>query len=714
MIKLIVEGQQLDLFKNEVFAISKSIAKIGDINLRHGDVSINFKVPSTAKNNLIFRYISNLNNNNIGAFKRFEGVVLDGQSVISRGYYQVLKTKPLAKEIELRFYGGNSDWFDLIKDRSINKTYLNQSNNPNSNSYDLDYLNHSFTEDNIILSWDNSDGYVYFPVDTSKNSLKNNNTFERDDFQLGMFQHTIVENIFNSINIKLSGNLFNDPLYYNTLVNLPKDISSFDLLNNAKRFTNVSGNQISKDTYSPIIFNKSDYDAQWNGGKFTSSYDVANLDFKLQYQALRGNFYVGLYGQLEVRCSYTINGIVQTPILITLTELTNKPVTDPSTGGAAIAFTFDEEDINFNNVKVGDTFDFEIRNTGQGTPAFEGFWFSQIGIDYGNYRVDSFLKYTLDGVTAAYNITDTIPDINQATFIKDVMFRFGCVSQYDAANRTLSINKFDSIEDNKVRGIDFTSKVDLSNGIDVDFIKLLQKYFKTTYIKYVQDDNDSYGLLNKAVFKIGLGDGQINIDNDNLTDEGTIYESVFSATSQIWTFPKSLDGTNDLAHFYLPVMSLYDGAEEPRDLKPRLLVYAGKISVEQFNKNNYSSINLSGAQSNVGYAFFAKEILEDSGVVDKGLNGNLDTQSFQHYTGQGSAYMGNTLLSKYYSLQSKILNTPIFISINLNLNDLDMESIDFLTPIWIETIVDSGYYYINEISQYKGDGSTTKVNLIKI
>jgi len=706
MIKLIVEGQQLDLFKDEVFAISKSIAKIGNLNLRHGDVSINFKVPATAKNNLIFRYISNLNNNNIGAFKRFEGVVLDGQSVISRGYYQVLKTKPLDKEIELRFYGGNSDWFDLIKDRSINKTYLNESNNPNSNSYDLDYLNHSFTEDNIVSSWDNSDGYVYFPVDNAKNSLKNNNAFERDDFQLGIFQHTIVENIFNSINIKLKGNLFNDPLYYNTLLNLPKDISSFDLLNNAKRFTNVSGNQISKSPdYNPIIFNKSDYDAQWNGGKFTSSYDVANLDFKLQYQALRGTFYAGLYGDLEVRCSYTINGVsfVNTR---TLTSVSSKTVTDPATGGSAIAFTFDEEDYSFTGVKVGDTFDFEIRNINQGTPAFEGFWFSQIGIDYGNYRVDSFLKYTLDGVTSAYNVTDVLPDINQATFIKDVMFRFGCVSQYDAANRTLSIDKFDIIEDNKVKGIDFTNKVDLSKGIDIDFTKLLQNYFKTTYIKYVQDDNDSYNILNKNIFKIGLGDGEINIDNDNLSDEGSIYESVFSATSQIFTFD---------SNFYLPVMSLYDGSGEPRDLKPRLFVWGGKIPVTQFNKGAFTSISLGGNnESNVGYAFFTKEILEDAGVVDKGLNGNLDTQSFQHYTGQGSSYMGNTLLSKYYNLQSKILNTPIFLSINLNLNDLDMESIDFLTPIWIETQVDSGYYYINEISQYKGDGSTTKVNLVKI
>ncbi len=186
MIKLIVQGQQLDLFKDEVFAISKAVSKIGEINLRHGDVSVSFKVPATAKNNEIFRYLYNLNNNNLGAFKRFEGTVLDGQSVVSVGYYQVLKTSPLKKEISLRFYGGNSDWFDLIKDRSINKTYINQSNNPNENSYDLSYMDHTFAEESIKDSWSNTQDYKYFPIDNGSNSEKANNEFTINDFQLGV------------------------------------------------------------------------------------------------------------------------------------------------------------------------------------------------------------------------------------------------------------------------------------------------------------------------------------------------------------------------------------------------------------------------------------------------------------------------------------------------------------------------------------------------
>ena len=40
MIQLIVQGEELDLFKDEVFAISKSVSKVGQFDLRFGDVSI--------------------------------------------------------------------------------------------------------------------------------------------------------------------------------------------------------------------------------------------------------------------------------------------------------------------------------------------------------------------------------------------------------------------------------------------------------------------------------------------------------------------------------------------------------------------------------------------------------------------------------------------------------------------------------------------------
>ena len=120
MIQMIINGQTLDLFKNEVFALSKAISKLGEFDLRHGDVSIKYKLPITNKNAAILGYVTNLNNHNKTVFKRLEGELRQDESVSYQvAYFQVLKINP-RKSIEVRFYGGNSEWFDLINDRDIN------------------------------------------------------------------------------------------------------------------------------------------------------------------------------------------------------------------------------------------------------------------------------------------------------------------------------------------------------------------------------------------------------------------------------------------------------------------------------------------------------------------------------------------------------------------------------------------------------------------
>ena len=101
-----------------------------------------------------------------------------------------------------------------------------------------------------------------------------------------------------------------------------------------------------------------------------------------------------------------------------------------------------------------------------------------------------------------------------------------------------------------------------------------------------------------------------------------------------------------------------------------------------------------------------------NGVGNQSLNDLTDNCL---YTNKNDRFfVGETLLERNYNLYRKILNNPFYVSLNLNLSSLDVQSVDFLTPIYLEYKYDSGYYYIDSIEQYKGDGSTTKVNLVKI
>ena len=702
MINLFVRGEQLDLFKSEVFAVSKAVSKLGEFNLRHGDVSINFSIPATSKNNTIFKNISDLNNFNKNAFKRFEGYLKEDESIISSGFFQVLKIDPYNSKIEVRFYGGNSDWFDLIKQRDINGTYQLEEPNPNAKSYDLRYLNHIFNSDSIVNSWNNDGGYFYFPVDNVKNKSKGGVDFVNEDFQVGVFQHTIFKEIFDSIGVTTKGTLFNDPLYWNTLVNNPSDLSEFANIDSKKEFNTNGSYFISPTSYEPIRFNFNDNDSQWNGSTFTSNFDVPSLTFNLLLTATRGNFYVGAYGSISLKIEYTLNGVLQTPIITTLTKR------DDELRDGVYNIIFNTETFIVNNLKIGDTVSFSLSNLNNTTPSFSGQWKANEYYTGSSPITRATLKYELLNANTPYDITSAIPQINQASFIKDVMFRHGVISQFDSKKRELTLNRFQDIQNNKPKAIDYSDKIDLTKSPVFDFTKVLNSFKKTSKIIYKQDDDDNLMKLFKNINNRNLGDAIININNDNITGEGVIYESEFSGTLQIVTM-------ND--NFYLPYLPFFkptDGGEfETQSLEPKLFVKAGNIAVNKFNALN-TSINLEGVPySTVGYAYFAKQLLTNE-VIDTSLNQNLDTLAFQNYRQSTTNYIGNSLISKNYGLYFNILNNPIHLSINLDLKPLDIERVDFFKPVFLNFSLDSGYYYIDNISQYKGDGSTTTVELIKI
>jgi hypothetical protein len=312
-----------------------------------------------------------------------------------------------------------------------------------------------------------------------------------------------------------------------------------------------------------------------------------------------------------------------------------------------------------------------------------------------------------EGAIIPFDISVAVPEINQADFVKDVMFRHGVISQFNSTTKTLTLNKFQDLEQNKPFAVDFSSKIDLLKPPVFDFTKVLKSFKKTSKITYLKDDEDTLLKLFRSVYKRGLGDAVVELDNDNLSGEGVVYESVFAPTLQSWTFPSPVDGDDSLSNFYLPTAK-FNIPDNEKELEGRIYVKAGKISVTEFNKGGYTEINLDGsAYSNVGYAFFAKQSLD---ITDKNLNLNTDTLSFQNVQSGTTNYIGNTLLERNYGLYFSLLKQPVHLTINLNLKPLDMQQLDFFKPIWL---IDS-YYYLDNVSQYKGDGTTTSVELVKM
>ena len=70
--------------------------------------------------------------------------------------------------------------------------------------------------------------------------------------------------------------------------------------------------------------------------------------------------------------------------------------------------------------------------------------------------------------------------------------------------------------------------IDLSKEIDVDFTKILSKYGKRSVFDYKDNTKeDTDASIYKGSFGYNAGTGIIDVKNDFLSDENTIYTSVY-------------------------------------------------------------------------------------------------------------------------------------------------------------------------------------------
>ena len=693
MIQYRINGEYLDLFTgNKDFAITKQISNIGEIDSRHGDYSTSFTVPMTANNVRILRYTPELNNSSdVNQFRRYNGQLVEDEAVISDGYYQVVSFSPSKKEAKLKFFGGNSDWFDLLKDR-----YINIEVKTGEFPYLLTDFQHDFTSTNVVGSWDYSKPYYYFFRDNGRNSFstnKQNNIDYQEDFSAAFLEKKLFNRIFDSVGIKTQGTLFNDISFDQTIIASTNDTR--DIFLSEDNISNVSIPQTTTEivqegtpNWTKLQFTAGDYNSQWDGAKFTAKNSIGDLRF---------NFFVSVEALASVtgiKIRWRKNGVLQTA-----------------------------QNMNFESGSYERVFGYQLIETNVNSNDSYEFEFAYVGpvagvqvLVLGNQN--SGLTITEKFVAPSVDATKILPKIKQTDFIKDILIRYGVISFYDVKTKTLTLNKFEDIDNNRVFAPDWTNKIDLSKAVDVDFTKMLSNYGKRSIFDFEDDtEADSMGSTYKSLFGRNAGTGIIDINNDFLSDENTIYTSPYAPTLARYTFP--LRTTPNIGEWYVPYIPTQkiDSTDqfgkaiyEDQEIKPRLL-YALTVKISDINNMGYTQATIDGSlYSNIGYGYYAKSKLDDMGT--RGLNeskesimfGNLDNQFF----------VGDSLLERNYSLYNKMLNNPFYVSLYMNLTSLDVQQLDFFTPIFLSFKYDSGYYYIDSVEQYKGDGSTTKVNLVKI
>jgi hypothetical protein len=203
-----------------------------------------------------------------------------------------------------------------------------------------------------------------------------------------------------------------------------------------------------------------------------------------------------------------------------------------------------------------------------------------------------------------------------------------------------NITKLDYFNDIKVKTpVDWTSKLDVS-AKNISFI--FGKYARRNWLRFKNNTN----------VQDQIGDAYFDVSNDNLEADKDVVKLSHPATEQRSKF----EGVN------IPKIKAIDS-----DL--------------QWNKPDYRILNVAPQPIEVDY-------------TDGTTTTTVTECPVANFIG------GDLIIQNYYDSIQAILDKSKVVNLPFRLNAIDIENIDYLTPIYVECY---GTFYLNKINAFKGD-----------
>ena len=652
MVEIKVENEFLDLFPSETISLSFAINDLAAIESRNGNFSNKFDIPASKKNSKILGYANVLNFST--GFKptksRNASILIDGLTV-ERGVVQVEQFNFKVNTFSISFLGGNTEWIDDIGDKNLV-------------DLDLTNLNHEYTLANITNSFNNTEGYIYPFIQYGRFNNRTSNNTDLEDWKPGIFFSTLLKQIFIDADWKLSGSFLNDTLY-NRLI-LPFSIQKETF---GKEFLNGVGVD-AVTTVNNILGNTT---VVWDDVKEGNDFDV--------YDNTTGEYTV------DRSVKIIIKSLIDLPGLVSLTQI--------RVNGIVVASSLNTVGYNY-SASIGDVITVTANTAG-------------IVDQNKSFFNVSVVDRITEGVE--WDMSATLPDVSQSDFVKNIFNQFGCIFSADKISKTVYVNKFEEVKNNISNALDWTEKLDKSREIEVDYVELSSDYAKKNNYKY-NENRDSESASNMLtpiveVSNFNIGDGDFEIDNDFIEKEKDIFDSPFSASTTIPAFNSRVN------MLYIPRYTDAGVDVKNPDVDPgaRVCVNAGLISVDELFDGAETSIDIQGKNNTsnvteVPYPYFhlGRTGITQIDSLGQGLSfGDPITPKFQL-----------NLIDEYYGDYISILNNPRRVTAFFNLNERDINNLDFLIPIYIGGDLNS-YFYINKISDYRpSENGVTKVELVLI
>ena len=187
-LQLYIEGQEVEMFKDESFTLTQSIQDVRDISKIFTDFSRTFNVPASRINNKLFKHFYDFNIVGYDARKKKEATLLMNYKPFKEGKIKLEGVQLKNNEPEtykLTFYGNTVTLKDLLGEDKlsglVNLQYFNfEYNDANIQSYlsggkDVDFFGETITKSVIFPLITSTNRLVYDVSSANTESIKNIN-----------------------------------------------------------------------------------------------------------------------------------------------------------------------------------------------------------------------------------------------------------------------------------------------------------------------------------------------------------------------------------------------------------------------------------------------------------------------------------------------------------------------------------------------------------
>jgi len=675
----------LDLksFNDFPLVITKGIVNLDNLKARTGSYSKSFKVPNTKNNSKLLNSLDDINSRKDynSALNRKECVIIVNGTIIDKGFLQVSKVYQGFEldSFELVFFGNNIDWVKQAAQKKLqdiswrnNSQVYNQSGITTANSATVSTYDHCFP-------------YI------SRGGNEADYQTQVRDFYPCFYIKAIIERGLNDEGWNVSSSFLDDANIKTLVCDFANNMRiAQSVLDASKTRAETTGNvAISKGVDTIIAYNDDstppNSDANGNYNTSTYVYTVPSTGrYILELSTSAGDANITT---ASVVTKVYVNGIETNSFAFTTSSATQ-------TGTRDVTLTLNFSDV----VSVYATIDTLSPSTSANVKA---------GSYFNIYRATELAEGD------SYTLSEIIPDdYKLLDVINDFTRMFNIYYWTDVRTKTIYLEPRNTFFESEANAIDWTDKIDLSNKYELDYVSSYKRSVEFSYKDLSSDEwLKGWESNNKRKY------GEYTHTLPNRFAEGTtsikldLFSAPYAHVANEVTYLQSGTFNKNLAFTTLKVWNEYINTKEELQPEERITNYNPKIFFFKFG----GQTSLDGTTRLMDFfgtsyaSAIPYGIFEAYNNTDTPINLNF-ADSFKS---DGSVDRG--LFYNYYASMMKNIEEGGRLIAYFNLDNVDIENLDFRKLVYIDYPAQvKGYYLIESVIDYNPiKNGLTKVSLFK-